>query len=393
MSYTLAELTTPLTADEVEAAIYAAVEARGAKTTAWKPGAVVRTIIAGVSIVLAAFSSLIALVSSGGFLSLASGDWLTLLARYVFGLDRIGATFATGTVTLTNTSATPYSGGAADLIVQNSTTGAVYRSTEAWSLDAAGGPDDEIDVAVKAAEAGSDSTSPAGDIDALVTTLSGVTVTNAAAVVGTDEEDDDALETRCLERTGALSPNGPKDAYGYAARNAVDSDGNAIGVTRVATQAVGDGTVNVWVATASGEVTGDAGDPETDLGAIAAAIYEQAEPLAVDADVDTATSLSVAVTYELWIYTSAGLTEAAVEILVEEALTDLFAATPIGGHVIGTNRRVYVDDISAAIDAVHKKVFHVDVTAPAADVGLSINHVPVLGTVNATVNLVAGGDL
>ena len=64
MSYSLAELTTPLTADEVEAALYAALAARGAKTTAWKPGAVVRTIIAGVAIVLAAFSSLVAAIVS-----------------------------------------------------------------------------------------------------------------------------------------------------------------------------------------------------------------------------------------------------------------------------------------------------------------------------------------
>ena len=148
MSYSLATLTTALTADEVEAAIYDAVEARGAKTSAWKPGAVVRTIIAGVSIVLAAFSSLIALVAAGGFLELATGDWLTLVARYVFGVERIGATFATGTVTLTNGSGTPYSGGADDLIVQNSTTDAVYRSTGAWSV--AAGPGATADVEVKA---------------------------------------------------------------------------------------------------------------------------------------------------------------------------------------------------------------------------------------------------
>jgi len=389
MSYTLAELTTAQTADEVEAAIYTAVESRGAKTTAWKPGAVVRTIIAGVSIVLAALSSLVASIASGGFLELATGSWLTLVARYVFGVERLDGTFATGDVTLTNASATPYSGGADDLIVANSTTDAVYRSTGAWSVPAFG----VADVEVSAVEAGSDSTSPAGDIDTLVTTLSGVTVSNAAALVGTDEEEDPALRTRCLERTGALSPNGPKDAYGYAARNAVNSDGDAIGVTRVATEAVGDGSINVWVATASGAVTGDPADPDTDLGAVAAAIYEQSEPLSVEAVVDSATALTIPVTYEVWIYTSAGLTAAEVEALVSTALTALLAATPIGGHLVSGARRVYVDDISAAIDAVDARIFHVDVMAPAADVVVDIDEVPVLGTVNATVHLVAGGDL
>jgi len=393
MSYTLSELTTPLTADEVETAIYDAIEARGAKTTSWKPGAVVRTIIAGVSIVLAAFSQLSALVASSGFLELATESWLTLVAQYVFGVTRTTATFATGTVTLTNASATPYSGGAGDLIVQNSTTGAAYRSTESWALDAAGGANDEIDVAVKAIEAGSDSTSPAGDIDTLVTTLSGVTVTNAAAVVGADEETDSALRTRCLERTGALSPNGPSDAYRYVARNATAANGDAIGVTRVATQAVGDGTVNVWVASATGKISGTAANPATDLGAIAEAIYEQAEPLGIEAVVDTVGSTMVAITYELWMYSSAGLTTSEVEDLVEAAIIDLFSNVPIGGHLIGTDRRVYIEDIISAIDAVRPEIFRVDLTLPASDVTLSIDDIPVIGAVTATVNLVSGGDL
>lgn len=389
MSYTLAELTTALTADEVETAIYAAVEARGAKTSAWKPGAVVRTIIAGVSIVLASFSELAALVAAGGYLDLAIGDWLDLVAKYVFGVERLGGTFASGEVTLTNASGTPYGGGEDDLIVQNSTTDAVYRSTGTWSV-AAG---NAADVEVRAVEAGSDSTSPAGDIDALVTTLSGVTVSNAVALLGTDEEEDAALRTRCLERTGALSPNGPRDAYGYAARNALTADGDAIGVTRVATEAVGDGTVNVWVATASGAVTGDPANPATDLGAIALAIYEQAEPLSVEAEVASATPLSIPVTYELGIYTSAGLTEAEVEGLVEASLENQFSSTPIGAHLVGANRTMYLNDIISAIDAVRDEIFHVMVSAPAIDTSVDIDEVAVLGTVTATVNLVPGGDL
>jgi uncharacterized phage protein gp47/JayE len=389
MTYSLAELTTPLTPDEVEDAIYKALGVRGAKTTAWKPGSVVRTIIAGTSIVLSGFSELSAAIASGGFLDLATGSWLTLVAQYVFGVERQTGTFATGEVTLTNTSGSNYSGGADDLIVQNSTTGKEYRSTGAWSV----APFSTADVDVRAVEAGADSTSPPGEIDTLVTTLGGVTVSNTNQITGNDEEDDEELRRRCLERTGPLSPMGPKDAYGYAARSAVTSGGDAIGVTRVATEALGDGTVNVWVATDSGGVTGDAGDPETDLGAIAAAIYENAEPLSVEAIVDSATPLSTPITYELWIYTSSGLTEAEVKDLVEVALEELFASTPIGGHLVGTLRRVYVSDIVAAIDSVAPEVFRVDVTVPAADFAVPIDNVPVLGTITATVNLTAGGDL
>ena len=388
-TYSLEELTTPLTADEVETAIYAAIEARGAKTTSWKPGAVVRTIIAGASIVLASFSTLQSLIAKSGFLDFAEEDWLTFLAQYVFGVTRSTGTFATGEVTLTNASATPYSGGADDLIVANSTTDKVYRSTGTWSVPASG----STDVEVKAVEVGSDSTSPAGDIDTLVTTLSGVTVSNGAALVGTDADEDAALRTKCLERTGPLSPNGPSDAYRYVARNATDANGDAIGVTRVSTQAVGDGSLNVWVASASGGITGTASNPATDLGAIAEAIYEQAEPLGIEAVVNTAITLTIPVTYELWIYSSSGLAEADVTSLVETALTNLFSSTPIGGHLVGTDRYVYMDDIISAIDSVRSEIFHVELTLPAADVVFDIDEVPILGTVTATVNLVSGGEL
>ena len=389
MTYTLEELTTPMTADEIEEAIYSAIEARGAKTTSWKTGAVVRTIIAGASITLAAFSTLQSLIAKSGFLDFAEEDWLTFLAQYLFGVTRSTGTFASGEVTLTNTSATPYSGGADDLIVANSTTDKVYRSTGAWTVAAYS----TADVAIQAVEVGSDSTSPASDIDTLVTTLSGVTVSNAAAVVGTDEEEDSALRNRCLERTGPLSPNGPKDAYAYVARNATDSDGNEIGVTRVATQAVGDGSVKVWVASATGAITGTVGNPATDLGAIAEEIYEKAEPLGIEAVVDTASIVNFNITYQAWIYTSVGLTESEIEDLIEAALINLCSNTPIGGHVIGASRTLYLDDIISTIDAVKEEIFHVVLTLPAVDIVLGIDEIPVINVITPTITLVTGGDL
>lgn len=389
MTYSLDELTTPMTADEIEEAIYSAIEARGAKTTSWKPGAVVRTLIAGASITLAAFSTLQSLIAKSGFLDFAEEDWLTFVAQYVFGVTRSTGTFAAGEVTLTNASGTPYSGGADDLIVANSTTDKNYRSTGAWSVAAYS----TADVAIQAVEVGADSTSPIGDIDTLVTTLSGVTVSNAAAVVGTDEEEDEALRTRCLERTGPLSPNGPKDAYGYVSRNATDSNGDAIGVTRVATQAVGDGSVNVWVASATGVISGAAANPATDLGAIAEDIYEQAEPLGIEAIVASASVVNFNVTCEVWIYTSVGLTASEIEDLIEDAIINLCSNTPIGGHLVGATRYLYRDDIISTIDGVKDEIFHVALALPTTDIALAVDEIPVLNVFTPTITFVTGGDL
>ena len=125
----LSDLTTPLTVDEIKTAIYDTIAARGVDTTAWKPGSVVRTMIAGVAIVLAAMSALIALIAASGFLALSEGPWLTLVARYVYATERITGTFATGTITIDNASGSIYAIAVGDLVVQNSTTGATYRNT------------------------------------------------------------------------------------------------------------------------------------------------------------------------------------------------------------------------------------------------------------------------
>ena len=51
MTTTLEELITSMTVDEAKTAIYDALAARGVTTTGWKPGAVVRTIIAALAII------------------------------------------------------------------------------------------------------------------------------------------------------------------------------------------------------------------------------------------------------------------------------------------------------------------------------------------------------
>jgi len=391
MTTTLASLTTPLTVAECEAAIFAAIETRGASTTSWKSGAVIRTMIRGLAIVLAAFSTLQGQIANMGFLELSVGDWLTLVAHHVYGVERIAGTFASGSVTMVNAAGGVFSGAAGDLIFLDSTTEKTYRNTAAYSLGAMA----TISVAVEAVEIGTDSNAIAGEIDALVTTLSGVTVSNAAAVVGTDEETDAALRTRCSEKLGSLSPNGPADAYAYVARSAVQADGvTAIGVTRVLTVPDGIGGVDVYLATAAGGVTGTVGDLASDLGAVDDAIQTLAVPLAITARVQTATAQAVAVTYELWVRDSSGLTADLIEVEVAAALLAYITDQPIGGAVITTApgyvyRSALETVIGAAVPGV---VIKVSVTTPAADVSFTVPAVPTLGAIVVTgVHLIAAG--
>lgn len=89
------ELTEPVTREDAQEAFYSGMAALGTTTTNWKPGAVVRTIIAIVSILFAAATRLVAFLAKSGFLPFASDTWLTHVARYTYGVARDGE-FAPG---------------------------------------------------------------------------------------------------------------------------------------------------------------------------------------------------------------------------------------------------------------------------------------------------------
>ena len=388
MTTLLDDLTTPLTVDECKAAIYATIEARGTSTTAWEPGAVARTIIAGVSIVLAAMSVLIALIAKSGFLSLSEGDWLTVVAREIYSTTRIEAVFATGTVTIDNASGNVYSIAAGDLILLNTTTGATYRNTATVNI---GSAETGVSAAVQADQHGSAGAAAAGQIDDLVTAYLGLSVTNEAAIIGTDAESDPALVERAQEQVGSLSPNGPGDAYSYFAKGAVRAaDGTSVGVTRVKATPDGNGDVDVLVATAVGAVTGDWDDPDTDLGAVHLAMELNAVPLGVTLSTASATATTVNVVAELWIDERLADDDDAITASVMARLTTLMATTPIGGVVIPpAGGKLYLQAIEAAISAaVSGYLVDLEVATPAADASVTSTHALVMGTLSLTINRV-----
>lgn len=388
MTTLLDDLTTPLTAEEVKTAIYDVIAARGTSTTAWEPGAVARTIIAGVSIVLAAMSGLIALIAKSGFLSLSEGDWLTVVARETYSTTRIEATFATGTVTIDNASGNVYSIAAGDMILLNTTTGATYRNTATVNI---GSAETGVSAAIQADQVGSAGTASAGQIDDLVTAYLGLSVTNDAAIIGTDEESDPALVERAQEQVGSLSPNGPADAYSYFAKGAVRaSDGSSIGVTRVRVTPDGAGDVDVLVATAVGAVTGTYSDPDTDLGAVHLAMELNAVPLGVTLNTASATATTVNVTAEMWIDERLADDDDAIEARVLARLTTLLATTPIGGVVIPpAGGMLYLQAIEAAISAaVTGYLVDLEVTTPSDDASVTSTHALVMGTLTLAINRV-----
>jgi hypothetical protein len=387
MSSPVDALITPLSFDEIRASIYNVLAATGVTTSTWKPGAVVRTIISGVAIVLAGLSAFIALLAASAFLPLATGEWLRLVALYVFNVVRIEATFATGSVTLVNAGGGVFSAAAGDLKLRNPTTHKTYVNISPVTL----GSGATLVVPIAATEVGAASTSFVGEITEMITVWAAVTCSNANPVIGSDTEGDAQLRIRCTEKLGSLSPNGPADAYRYIARSARRADGSAIGVTRVRSLPTGNGNVSVYVAGPTGTVTGTVGDLSTDLGAIDDQLQKQCVPLCVTCTTNSTTTVTVDLAYRVWLYNTSGMTVADILAAIAAEVTAYFASMPIGGDVIDVTGAVYHSELEAVIGRARKpdgsplRIVRVVLDGPADDVPLTIGQVPVLGNVIASV--------
>lgn len=376
MALPLDQLAQPVSADSVRASIYALLKAAGLPVTSWKEGSVIRTIIAVLAQVISTFTNVVAVITQGGFLDLATGIYLTLLAHYVYGVDRIEATFATGEVTLTNTAGGLYTFGPGDLIVSNPTTGATYANTTTFTLQPVGNPGAVVTIPVQATEVGAASTSAPHTITGLVTGLNGVSVDNANPIVGQDAETDDALRVRCRDALGALSPNGPQAAYEFFAKTTARSDGTIIAVNRVQVTAQSStGQVSVWFASPSGPIT----DP-TDLAIIDANIQTHVVPIGITCTTQSATAVPVTVQYTAYADAASGLLVATLQAKIAAALTAFFSSYPIGGRALtrGGQGYLFASKIRAVIVDADPSIFQVSVTLPAADVALNAGQIATL---------------
>ncbi len=350
----------------------------GLPVTSWQAGDPTRSLYHLESELLATLETVVVGFISSGFLDFATGTWLKIRAEQNYGVTVPGATFASTDVVVTNTTGAVYEFEANDLTFKSTTSGKTYRNTTGGTLAALG----TLTVSVAAEEAGSDSSAGAGEIDDFVVAPVGLTCTNPLAAVGIDEQSEATTRQQCRDKLGALSPNGPKEAYSYVARNSELTGTSAVTRVRVYSDSA-TGDVTVYLAGPSGGVA------EPDRALVEDAIATWATPLCITATVLAASNVPAAVTYSLWIYRSCNKTTAEVELAVQNALEDLFAGRPIGGDIITSPPgALYLSMIESAIRATFPQVFRVTLSLPAADVSLTAGQVATLGTVTPTVTFV-----
>lgn len=368
---------------ETKVAIYknalGVAAAIGLPVSSWRPGDPTRSLYLIEAEAFEALEQIVAGYIGSGFREYAAGDWLKILAKQVYNVDVPEATYASGQITLTNSSGYFYNPAPGDLTFKSSLSGKTYHNTSGGVL--AGGTTLILDI--EADEPGADSTAGAGEIDTMVTTVLGVTCSNALAVVGADEQDPATTRQQCLDKLGSLSPNGPKDAYSYVARNSALTGTTGVSRVRVySTDATG--TVTIYLAGPSGAVTSDV------VTAVETAIATYATPLCVTPTVLSASSVTVPVTYSLWLYKSVNKTSAEIDAAIQTALEDMFAQRPIGGDIIppATTGALYASMIESTIRSAFPQAFRCTVSLPAGDTSLTNGQVPALGTVTPTITLV-----
>jgi len=345
----------------------------------------------------------------------------------VFGTPRIDEDFAKGFWTFAN------SGGSAVFIApeqvsfardtvnpatgnaptyRNPADASIYTNPDGTATIPAGGT---LTIPIVAEERGIASNAGAGAVDLVTSLGSGVSGTNAAAVVASVREDADAYRARCRAAAALLSLNGPEDAYRVIALGAqkdeddnifffppwgdgttaigVDSSGEfqlfpnargtSLGVNRVfvdSDRVAGD--VEVWFASSAGDPGSQVlADLELLIDALYlpqcnTVVYHRANPITVNF-VGTIKARS-----------GAGVTSGAITTAANEALAEAFPTWEIGGfdHVAGAGV-IYHEEYESTVNGSHPKIYKVAIATPAANTALAKGEVAVLGTSSWSVTL------
>lgn len=369
-------MTTPLsaavllvkqTADEIFAAALELAAAVGLPVTSWRAGDPTRTQLRTQSNKLAALDDVRVAYAESAFLETAAGDMLSLRAQDVYNVPRDAETFAAPTITIDNAGGGYYELDARGLVFSSSATGATYANQSAVTIT----PTTTGIVILLEAEAGGSAGSCAADeIDTIVSPpLEGVTIDSNTASLAVDEQSDTGLKDECLASLGALSPDGPVDAYEYVSKNSELT--GVTGITRaVAAGDSADGTVLVYVGTTAAAVAA----PE--LALIQAAVDTWAQPLCTDATV-----ASMAPVTENWTFTITPASPDAQDA-VEAAIDSYFAEWDYNttGGLLARDALAAV--VRAAVTSyAGTPPYTVAATLPTADQTYTIAQFPVRGTI------------
>jgi hypothetical protein len=389
VSISISDLLTPQTATQVRTTLVNSLVALGIPADKWTPGGALSLILTVTATVYAGFTTLMAQAIGSGFLETATGGWLTLLAYYVYGVTRPAATFASGSLTLTNSGGGTYNYSPGQATFLDTTNGQTYTNTQAIAL----APSSSQTITIACTKTGAIGSAPPGEITTLVTQMLGVTCTNASSVVGQDAMLDANLRLLCTAKLGALSVRGPRSAYAYAIAVAVNAvTGAPVNINRQSiTRSSHTGTVSIVVASPSGvpdpnDVAGVVNSIESGVPGLSPP-WSGARPDCVTVTVTPATGVAYTHALTVWALATPGLVATDVATDIANGLTTYLADFPVGGVTTDQGTGLWASGIEAQIAASAGGATIISVEG-ATDLALSAGQVP-LDDLSVTVRLVS----
>lgn len=367
MTINILNLFTRETAEKILSRGLAVAKALGLPVTSWRNGDPTKSLYHFAADFFDAQEERNTEFAKSGFMSTAEGDWATVHAKDMYGVDRGEATYATPTVTLRNQGGGVFPLAAGDLTMQCTATGKTFHST---SNPGVLGPGVTLTYDMIADEAGAGSSVGVNEIDGYVTPAElatfDVVIVGSTSAAAQDEQSVPELRDQCGDTLGALSPNGPPDAYEKVCKDPLLTGNTEI--NRATT--IGDhdsGEVTVYVASAAGTVTAPS------VAAAQAAVLRWSTPICQLPTVISAIANPVPITAQI---TGENIPASFLAAILGE-LGKLFLGLPIGGTV-------YRSRIIAAIHAAVPQAASVNLILPATDTPMAADNVPTLGPVSVT---------
>lgn len=368
MTINVLNLFTVETAEKILARGLEVAQAVGLPVTSWRSNDPTRSLYKYLAETLAALEEKATEFAKAGFRSTAEGDWATVHAKEVYGVTRQDATYAAPTITLRNAGGGVFPDlGNGGLTVKSTATSKTYHSTDNPGVL---GPGTTLTFALVADEAGAASSVGVDELDAFVSPAElasfGVVIVGSASAAAQDQQSVEELRDQCGDTLGALSPNGPPDAYEYVCKAS-----ELTGSTEInRATAIGDhdtGEVIVYVASAAGSVSAPS------VAAAQDAVLRWATPLCIRPTVVSAAEQEVHIIAQI---TGEDVPADYLE-RINGALGTLFISLPIGGVV-------YRSRLIATIHAAVPAAASVNLLAPSLDVAVGAGAVPVVGDVSVT---------
>lgn len=391
MTLSFQQLSTPIPEDEALEDLRTLLADLGFSSTSWQSGSVQLTMLRMGARIYSKLSEYAATVAKGMHNDTATGEMLTRYSLSAYANTRFAAISAQHRVTLTVAPGEgPHTINLGSVVVQ-SASAQTFRNVAGLSVTypltvTSAAPST---VLFEAEVAGAAGNVASGTITTLVTTLAGVTVTNADPApyrTGIDEETDPALQTRNRTKWPTLSVQKVRDGV----VNKVLSASSAIAKVAVNDQNPrGAGTFDVYIAAAS-SVSAPA-----DVSAAQAAINEvtfgNAPSLGAGVERGKAFAASaVVINLAGTIYYSSSSDGVAVKAAVDAALLQFVKDTPLGGwdYSPGPANVVRLNDLESVIKGVTVSGSHpvrtVTLTSPSADYSVGAFQVVTLGTLPTT---------